>query len=135
MELEKNRHSVYSLKYHLVLITKYRHKCINKVILERLKEIVERLFNLWSCDIIEIEGEKDHLHLLFSAPPQIQVSKLVNNLKTTSSRLIRKEFSEHLRRYYWKPYFWSRSYCVVSAGGAPLELIKQYIDNQDKPKE
>ena len=74
----------------------------------------------------------DHLHVLFDAPPQVQLSKLVNNLKTVSSRLIRKEFSEQLKPYYWKPYFWSNSYLILSTGGATIDVVKKYIENQDK---
>lgn len=81
----------------------------------------------------EFNGESDNIHLLISISPTVQPSKLVNNLKTVSSRLMRKEFSERLERVYSKPVFWSRSYCLVSCGGAPLEIIKQYIENQKKP--
>ena len=64
------------------------------------------------------------------APPQIQLSKLVNSLKTVSSRLIKKKFNEHLKKYYWKSAFWSRSYCIVSTGGASIQTIKKYIESQ-----
>ena len=74
------------------------------------------------------------MHILFEAPPQVQLSKLINNLKTVTSRRLRKEFEEYISKYYWKPYFWSNSYLILSTGGAPLEIIKKYIENQDKPK-
>ena len=74
------------------------------------------------------------MHILFEAPPQVQLSKLINNLKTVTSRRLRKEFKEHVSKYYWKPYFWSNSYLILSTGGAPIEIIKKYIENQDKPK-
>jgi len=134
MKFNKNRHSVYKLQYHLVIVTKYRHKCINKEISIRLKEIAYNIFeNRWKCKIIKIESEADHLHIAFEALPQIQLSKLVNNFKTVSSRLIRKEFKEYLKPFYWKPYFWSPSYCIVTFGGATIDIIKEYIKNQDKP--
>jgi len=134
MQYNKNRHSVYKLQYHLVVVTKYRHKVINKEINTRLKEIAHNIFeHSWKCTIIAIEGEKDHLHIAFEATPQTQLSKLVNNFKTVSSRYIQKEFKEHLKPFYWKPYFWSPSYCILTFGGATIDIIKTYIANQDKP--
>ena len=107
---------------------------INKEINERLKEIAYNIFeNSWSCEIIEIEAEADHLHIAFEAYPQIQLSKLINNFKTVSSRYIRKEFAEYLKPFYWKPFFWSPSYCLLSVGGATIDVIKKYIENQNKP--
>jgi len=79
-----------------------------------------------------MNGESDHVHLLVDATPNIQPSRLVNTLKTISSREIRKEFAEELRQHYWKPVLWSRAYCIVSAGGAPLSILKQYIEGQGK---
>ena len=135
MEYRKNRHSIYKLQYHLVVVTKYRHKVINNEINKRLKEIAYSIFEQsWKCKIIEIESEKDHLHIAFEANPQTQPSKLVNNFKTVSSRYIQKEFKEHLKPFYWKPYFWSPSYCLLSVGGATIDIIKEYIQNQDKPE-
>jgi putative transposase len=77
--------------------------------------------------VIEISGELDHVHTLFEAHPQIELSKAINNFKTVSSRYIRKEFEEQLTPYYWKPYFWNRSYCINSTGGATVKIIKQYL--------
>ncbi len=135
MEYNTNRHSIYKLQFHLVVVTKYRHKVITNEINDRLKEIAFDIFeNRWKLKIIEIESESEHLHIAFESNPQTQLSKLVNNFKTVSSRLIRKEFKEHIDKYYWKPYFWSPSYCLISVGGASIEVIKEYIRNQDKPK-
>ncbi len=133
-ELKYLNHSVYSLCVHLVMVTKYRKKCINLELLNRLKEISESICNDWECELIEFNGEEDHVHLLISLNPKVQPSKFVNNLKTVSSRLIRRDFESHLKKYFWKPFFWSRSYCLVSSGGAPLEIIKQYIQSQDAPE-
>lgn len=133
MHYNKNRHSCYKLSYHLVVVTKYRHKVIDEAIKKRLFEIfTEILEERWQCKLIEINTDEDHLHVLFDAPPQVQLSKLVNNLKTVSSRLIRKEFSEQLAPYYWKPYFWSNSYLILSTGGATIDIIKKYIEDQGK---
>ena len=133
MEYYRNRHSCFKLTYHLVVVTKYRHKVIDESIKKRLIQIfTDILENKWNCHLIEINTDLDHLHVLFDAPPQVQLSKLVNNLKTVSSRLIRKEFSEQLKPFYWKPYFWSNSYLILSTGGATIEVVKKYNENQDK---
>lgn len=104
-EFKSNRHSIYNLKYHLVVITKYRHKCISKDILKELNEIFKNIIEGKNGTLIEFNGEPDHVHLLFEVPPQVELSKLVNTLKTVSSRLIRKNHSEYLKKYYWKPVF------------------------------
>lgn len=123
-------HCVYSLKYHLVLVTKYRRKCITNEILTRLKGVFDDLCQKWECQLLEFNGEADHVHLLLSLNPKVCLSNFVNNLKTVSSRRIRSEFSDQLSVVYRKPVFWSRSYCILSCGGAPLEVIRQYIENQ-----
>jgi len=128
-------HCVYNLKYHLVLVTKYRKKCFTKAMLVRLEEILRTLCDKWEVELVEFGGESDHIHMMLDMHPNIMPSKLVNNLKTVSSRLMRKEFSEHLAKFYWKPVMWSRAYCLISTGGAPIEALKQYIQNQDQPKE
>jgi putative transposase len=127
-------HAVYKLNYHLVLVTKYRHQCINQDMLARLREIFDEQCKNWSIELLEFNGESDHVHLLLNAHPALDLSKLINSIKTVSSRLIRKEFATHLKKYYWKPVFWTRAYCLLTCGGAPLEIIKQYIEKQDKPK-
>ena len=124
-------HSVYNIHYHLVLVTKYRRRCITKEMADYLSQQYARLLLSWDCELIQCDGEPDHLHLLISANPKIQPSKMVNSLKTATSRLVRKEFSEHLKTYYWKPVFYSRSYCLISCGGAPLDIIKQYLEQQE----
>jgi len=133
--MEKHRlnalhHCQYSINFHLVLVTKYRKKCINKEILTELESIFRRLCAHWECELLEFNGEPDHVHMLLGTTPRVQPSGLVNNLKTVSSRLIRRDFKEHLAQYYWKPVFWSRTYCLISCGGAPLSILKQYIENQ-----
>lgn len=129
-ELNTLFHCVYDLKYHLVLVTKYRRRVINKAVLKSLHDHFDRLLKKWECELLEFNGEADHVHLLISVNPKVQPSKLVNNLKTVTSRLIRKEFATHLGKFYWKPVFWSRTYCLLSVGGAPLSVLKQYIEQQ-----
>ena len=133
-ELSALSHCVYKLHYHLVIVTKYRKKVITKDILTYLDAHFRKILALWRCSLIEFSGEADHVHLLFDAPPSLKLSTLVNNLKTTSSRMVRSVFRRHVSRYYWKPVLWARAYCVISAGGASLETLKQYIQQQDRPR-
>ena len=130
----KLHHCVYALHYHLVLVTKYRRRCITAPMLERLRDIVAARCEGWGGTLLEMNGEPDHVHLLIALPPNLDLSGFVNNLKTTTSRLLRKEFAESLQRIYRKPVFWSRSYCIVSCGGAPLSIIQQYIEQQEAPE-
>jgi putative transposase len=123
-------HGVYNLTYHLVLVTKYRRKVITKAMLADLENILSRICLSWRSEIMGFNGEKDHVHLLISAHPNLKLSDFVNNLKTASSRRIRRLHREHVRKFYWKPVFWHRSYCIISAGGAPLSTVKQYIEQQ-----
>lgn len=134
MQHKSHYHCVYNMKYHLVLVTKYRRKCFTQAILERLEQICKRNCEQWEIDLAEFGGEADHIHLLLDMHPNIMPSKFINNLKTVTSRLIRKEFAEHLDKFYWKPVLWTRAYCLLTAGGAPLEVLKQYIQNQEKPE-
>ena len=126
-----NRHSRYLLQYHLVVVTKYRNPVLSKDILKRLNDICHNIFEKhWECRLIEVNGAKDHIHLLFEAPPQIRLSDLVNNFKTVSARLIRKEFPNEIKKFFWEPYLWSRSYFISTVGDVDSEIIKKYIKNQ-----
>lgn len=133
VKFRKLYHCVYALNYHLVLVTKYRRKCITESILSRLRAIVAQRCLDWGGELIEFNGEADHVHALIELPPNLDLSRFVNNVKTTSSRLIRRDFERELAKVYRKPVFWSRSYCIVSCGGAPLSIIKQYIEQQEPP--
>ncbi|AFZ12106.1 transposase IS200-family protein [Crinalium epipsammum PCC 9333] len=127
--LNSYRHYVYRINLHIVVVTKYRRKVITSEILTRMEEIFSRICLGQKSKLIEFGGESDHVHLLIDIYPDVAPSKLVNSLKTVSSRLIRKEFAEHINKFYWKPVFWTGAYCVISAGGAPLEILKSYIQN------
>ena len=133
INLHSYRHCVYKINLHIVFVTKYRRKVINAQMLERMKEIFERLCQNQKSELIEFGGESDHVHLLVDLSPDVAVSKLVNTCKTISSRLIRKEFADHVNKFYWKPVFWTGAYCVISSGSAPLDVLKQYIQNQETP--
>ena len=130
--LNRNRHSVFDLEYHLVAVTKYRHPVLTEPITQRLFEISRNIFaQCWKCNIFEINSSLHHVHILFEAPPQVQLSKLINNYKTVTSRLLRKEFADFLSTYYQKPYFWSDSYFVATVSDRSHALVKEYIINQD----
>ena len=130
--LRHNRHSLYDLEYHLVVVTKYRHPVLTEDITNRLLEISHDVLEKnWRCSISEINTSINHVHILFEAPPQVQLSKLVNNFKTVSSRLLRKEFADFLSKYYWKPYFWSLSYFIATVSDRAHDAIRKYIENQD----
>jgi putative transposase len=129
MQLDTNNHSVFLLYYHLVLVTKYRRKVINDNISNRLKEIFEKIQGNYNIILQEWNYDKDHIHILFKAQPNTEISKFINAYKSASSRLIKKEFPE-IKEQLWKEYFWSRSFCLLTTGGAPIEIIKKYIESQ-----
>ncbi|EQF28911.1 IS200/IS605 family transposase [Clostridioides difficile] len=131
MKLDNNNHSVFSLHYHLVMCIKYRKKVINDSISDRLKDIFVDIASNYGVELIEWNHDIDHVHLLFKAKPNTEISKLLNAYKSASSRRIKNEFPS-IREHLWKECFWSKSYCLVTTGGAPLEIIKQYIENQGK---
>ena len=125
-----NRHCCYNLQYHLVLVTKYRHPVISGDLENRLNDIIKQLLKNFKCESIEINSNKDHVHILFEAPPQVSLSVLINNLKTVTSRRLRKEFAKELEPYYWKPYFWSESYFIGTVNERTTDIVQQYIQNQ-----
>ena len=101
--------------------------------LDRLEEIATDLCQKWDVELIEFNGEADHVHLLLEMHPNIMPSKLINSLKTVTSRLIRKEFAEHLNQFYSKPVLWTRAYCLLTTGGATVDAIRKYIEKQERP--
>ena len=131
MKLDSNNHSVFLLHYRLVMCIKYRRKVINNSISDRLKDIFVDIAPNYGVELLEWNHDIDHVHLLFKAKPNTEISKLLNAYKSASSRRIKNEFPS-IRKHLWKEYFWSKSYCLVTTGGAPLEVVKQYIENQGK---
>jgi len=129
MKLESNNHSVFSLNYHLVLVVKYRRKVINDEISARLREIFEYIQPSYRVTLQEWNHDIDHVHVLFSAHPKSELSKFLNAYKSASSRLVKKEFPE-IRERLWREYFWSRSFCLISTGGALIDVIRKYIESQ-----
>lgn len=126
----RGNHCVFRLWVHLVLITKYRQKAITPEIGSRIDQITQAIVEKHGGLLAEANGEADHRHFLLDLPPSVQPSRLVCSIKTATSRLIRKENARHVRSFYSKPVFWSRSYCILSAGGAPLATIRKYIEDQ-----
>jgi putative transposase len=123
-------HAVYSLHYHLVLVTKYRRRVLSPDRLARFAAIADQTTALWGGRLHEANGEPDHVHALVTLPPQVALSRFVNNLKTVTSRRLRREFPGLRGAYKNKAVLWTASYFVSSAGGAPLEVLKQYVQNQ-----
>ena len=133
IDLRKGRHCVFMLHTHLVFVTKYRRNIFSKIILEDLKTIFESVCNDFNAELVESDGEKDHVHLLINYPPKVSIAKLVNSLKGVSSRMLRKKNHPEIMQNLWGNMLWSPSYFAGSCGGAPLEIIKQYIQQQQTP--
>ena len=125
-----HHHTVYNLQYHLVLVTKYRRKCLNEKIRVSLKEKFLHLCQKWEIELSEFGGEEDHVHLLLDCHPSLEIGKLVNNLKTVSSRHIRKKYKKYIDKYLWDGGLWTRAYYISTVGEAPIETIKKYIEKQ-----
>ena len=131
--LKPLNHSAYRLHYHVVFVIKYRNRVINRDVMERMRDIFSHVLGKWGCELSAFGAEEDHVHLLIEAHPSLNLSRMIGNLKTVSARHIRKEYAEHLSKYFWKPYFWSRAYAVTTTGGANLEKVKDYVLSQEKP--
>jgi putative transposase len=131
-EIRAGRHCVFDLHVHLVFVAKYRRDIFTKAILERMEDVLRTVCSDFESDLVEFDGEKDHVHVLINYPPKVQISKLVNSLKGVSSRLLRKEFPE-LTRHYYKDVLWSPSYFAASCGGASISIVKKYIQSQSTP--
>lgn len=127
---DKGSHAIYSIQFHLVFCVKYRKKVLSENVSARLKEITSNIAEQFGITIVEQETNLNHIHILFSSKPQVQVSKFVNSLKGVSSRLLRKEFPE-LKRQLWGDSFWSPSYFIASVGNVSLDVLKRYVEGQD----
>ena len=132
-EVRAGRHCVFKMHVHLVFLTKYRKDVLTHPMLESLEGLFRKVCWDFAAELVEFNGEDDHVHLLVKYPPKVAVSGLVNSLKGASSRVLRSQFPE-LKKHLWKGALWSPSYFAGSCGGAPIEVIKQYIENQDSPK-
>lgn len=131
MKLDTNNHSVFSLYYHLVLVVKYRREVFDDKISDYIKDMFIRISEKYNIHLEEWNYDKDHVHIMFRAEPNSAISKFINSYKSASSRLVKKEFPE-IKSKLWKEYFWARSFCLITTGGVSIDILKEYIENQDK---
>ena len=132
-DLRRGRHVVYNLHAHLVFVAKYRGKVFTKEILDDMRGIFESVCTDFEAQLVEFDGEDDHVHLLVNYPPKVSISKLVNSLKGVSSRMIRQKNYPSIKQKLWGGALWSPSYFAGSCGGAPITIIRQYIEQQNTP--
>lgn len=128
----RGRHCVFALHVHLVFVTKYRRRVFTSAHFKDMRDIFKKVCSDFSAELIEFDGEDDHVHLLVHYPPKVALSSLVNSLKGVSSRRLR-QMHPTLARRYWRGVLWSPSYFAASCGGAPLNIIKNYIEKQRTP--
>lgn len=133
IDIRTGRHCIFALQTHLVFVTKYQHRVFTARHLERMEEIMRAVCADFECELVEFNGEGSHVHLLVNFPPKVALSKLVNSLKGVSSRRMRQEFPELVEHYWRAQRLWSGSYFAGSVGGAPLSILRQYIEQQNRP--
>jgi putative transposase len=132
-ELRHGRHVVFRLHVHLVFVPKYRRKIFDADAIDRLKNAFSTVCGAFEATLDEFNGERDHVHLLVQYPPKVSISALVNSLKGVSARRLRQDRPDIARRY-WRGGLWSASYFAASCGGAPIEVLRQYIEQQRAPE-
>ena len=131
-DIRHGRHCVFKMHVHLVFVTKYRRKVFDSPAIDALRGIFGRVCLDFESTLVEMDGEDDHAHLLVEYPPKVSISSLVNSLKGVSSRMLRKQRPD-IRHCYWKGTLWSPSYFPASCGGAPISIVRQYIEQQQTP--
>ena len=129
MKLDNNNHSVFAMYYHLILVVKYRKRVFDDSISDYARSIFEKIAPSYNISLLEWNHDVDHVHIMFKAQPNSELSKFINAYKSASSRLIKRDFPE-VRGKLWKEYFWSQSFCLLTTGGAPIEVIRKYIETQ-----
>lgn len=129
MKLDSNNHSVFLMYYHLVLVVKYRREVFDDKVSDYAKDMFVKLGEKYNISLVEWNHDKDHIHILFKAHPNTELSKFINAYKSASSRLIKRDFPQ-IRKKLWKEMFWSRSFCLLTTGGSPINVVKKYIENQ-----
>ena len=132
-DYRRGRHVVSALNVHLVFVTKYRRGVLDAAMLDACETAMRKVCADFSADLREFNGEDDHVHLLVEYPPKVAVSAMVNSLKGVSARRLRSEFAGRVNRAIMHGHFWSPSYFAASCGGAPLSIIRQYIEQQRAP--
>lgn len=131
--IRTGRHCVFQMHVHLVFVTKFRRNVFTKPILNDLSDIFSTVCKNFEAELVEFDGEDDYVHLLVNYPPKVAISHLVNSLKGVSSRMIRKKNYPNIRKKLWGGALWSPSYFAGSCGGAPISIIRQYIEQQQTP--
>lgn len=131
--VRQGRHAVWDCHAHLVFVTKYRRGAFTEPILEDCENVMRKVCDDYGCTLDEFNGEEDHVHLLVTYPATVQLTRLVNSLKGVSSRILMRDHGQHLKHYLWGGHLWSRSYYCGTTGGANLETIKRYVQNQRRP--
>lgn len=126
----KNRHSCFLLSYHLVLVTKYRNPVLTGEVKELVYDTIRAVLEERGCILTEINGEPDHIHVLFDAGPEVNLLDLVRVIKTKTSRFARSRCKEQVAKYYWKPVFWSDSYFITTVGENTKQIVQEYIKHQ-----
>lgn len=129
MKLDNNNHSVFKMHYHLILVTKYRKKVLNKEILYYLQKQFELVGKKYNLHLEEMNHDSDHVHILFRAEPRSELSKFINAYKSSTSRMI-KQLYPYVKEKLWESKFWSQSFCLITTGGVTTEVMKQYIESQ-----
>ncbi|MGG1344209.1 IS200/IS605-like element ISBth16 family transposase [Bacillus toyonensis] len=131
MKLDSNNHSVFLLYYHLVLVVKYRRNVFDDDMSDYAKDMFVRLSENYNITLVEWNHDVDHVHILFKAHPNTEMTKFINAYKSASSRLIKRDFPQ-VKKKLWKEMFWSRSFCLLTTGGSPIDVVKTYIENQSE---
>ncbi|PDY45699.1 IS200/IS605 family transposase [Bacillus pseudomycoides] len=129
MNLDSNNHSVFSLYYYLILVVKYRRNVFDDDMSDYAKDMFIRISESYNITLVEWNHDNDHVHILFKAHPNTEITKFINAYKSASSRLIKRDFPQ-VKKKLWKEMFWSKSFCLLTTGGSPIEVVKKYIENQ-----
>ncbi|MCM1973118.1 MULTISPECIES: IS200/IS605 family transposase [unclassified Streptomyces] len=132
-EYRRGRHVVSAMHVHLVFVTRYRRGVFNDDMLAVCEAAMRKVCEDFEAELVEFNGEDDHVHLLVHYPPKVAVSSLVNSLKGVSARILRRDFTGRVNRAIMHGRFWSPSYFAASCGGAPLTVVRQYIEQQRRP--
>jgi len=128
---DKNAHSVYTLNYHLVQCIKYRRKVLDfPEIIDELKMRTKNIAESYGCEVLAIETDLDHIHILFKAKPQTDLLKFINNWKSATSKVLKRKFQDKLKNKLWGDVFWSNSYCLITTGQTTLDQVKKYVESQ-----
>ncbi|HHL0974651.1 TPA: IS200/IS605 family transposase [Bacillus cereus] len=131
MKLDSNNHSVFRLYYHLVLVVKYRRNVFDDDMSDYAKDMFVRLSENYNITLVEWNHDVDHVHILFKAHPNTEMTKFINAYKSASSRLMKRDFPQ-VKKKLWKEMFWSRSFCLLTTGGSPIDVVKTYMEKQSE---